>query len=214
MKNIFIIILLSIGLLSFGQDNIAKTKAKLGVFFGVNKITNGSSPNASSSKTILGFQIGGNINIPMSKHFSFQPEIAFQKFGYSTKSINYYFGGNQTYENTLTLNYLQFPLNFKYSFSKKLDMDLGPSLGFLISSNKLTKGSYNYDDGTVINLQEYEEKNTGRKFLYGINLGLNYNINQNFYVNIRNTFFVGEYFKKENIFRNSILGLNLGYRFK
>lgn len=219
MKNLLIkSIVILIGISAFGQDAKidSKSKVRFGVYAGANRFTNSSSSNTYGNEEFTadyGYQIGGTINIPMSEHFSFQPELAFQRLGSSIKHSNVFSNGSSVEKTIFVSNYLQIPLNFKYSFSNKINMDFGPNFGFLINSKKIDSFAINYSDGSSFD-NEYTTENTGRKVLYGLNLGLNYNLNDYFYINIRDTFFAGEFSKLSDTFRNSVFCLNLGYQFK
>ena len=117
----------------------------------------------------------------------------------------------------LNLNYIEVPLLVNYTY-KKVMLDIGVSAAYLI----------NYYEGT-----EFGNK-TGlhpfQKFDYSVKIGLGYNINENWFVNLRssNSFITTRpnYIKQSIYFNNiisqtfnkgyynNILEFTLGYRFR
>ena len=103
----------------------------------------------------------------------------------------------------LNLNYLEIPLLLNYTY-KKVMLDIGVSAAYLI----------NYYEGTEFGNQ------TGlypfQKFDYSVKIGLGYNINENWFVNLRssNSFITTRpNYIKQSIYFNNIIAqtFNRGY---
>jgi hypothetical protein len=103
----------------------------------------------------------------------------------------------------LNLNYLEVPLLLNYTY-KKVMLDIGVSAAYLI----------NYYEGTEFGNQ------TGlhpfQKFDYSVKIGLGYNINENWFVNLRssNSFITTRpNYIKQSIYYNNIISqtFNKGY---
>lgn len=161
-------------------------------------------------------QFGLNLNVPISKTFSFQPEIAFQRIGYSFRGLPYFINlfdpVDSSFESISYSNYLQLPLNFKLSLFEKMNLEFGFHLGSLLNSKIKNIETFRDNNGLLITTERIYE-DTGRKFIYGTNFGLNYNINKNIYINLRNTMIIVEGATLIQTFNNSVLALNGGYRF-
>lgn len=221
MKNIFFVVLAFLFTsVFFGQDINNKLKTRFGVFVGANRITNPGKEKffeGSDFNADIGFQFGLNVNIPISNKVSFQPEIAFQRIGYSLKGSPYFDIGlfdpvDSLFESISYSNYVQLPLNFKFSLFERINLELGLHLGSLINSKLKNIDTFRDNNGILKTTERIYEDN-GRKYIYGTNLGLNFNINKNIYVNIRNTMIIVEGASLIETFNNSILALNGGYRF-
>jgi hypothetical protein len=67
----------------------------------------------------LDFHLGGYVNIPLNKKFSFRPELQFSR------------RGNDYYK----LDYIELPLLLSYSPIKFMEIELGTNVGYLLSKN-------------------------------------------------------------------------------
>lgn len=114
-------------------------KASLGIHAGITLATFKASIEDVSvtSKTKAGISAGLNLVVPISKSFSFRPELNFVQKGGTMKE--------EDYKETLTLNYIQVPLNFTYNMptsSGSFFIGAGPSVNLGIS------GKDKWHDGT------------------------------------------------------------------
>lgn len=107
--------------------------------------------NTSKDQTVTAFNLGAMAEIKILEKFSLQPELLYSGQGYDT--------GIAT-EVNIALNYLNIPVIGKYYVTKKLSLEAGPQIGFLLS----TKG------GT----QDYKDlfKTTD----FGVNFGIGYKL--------------------------------------
>lgn len=220
MKNVFFAFIAFLSIINtFGQDSKSNSKVRLGVFIGANRLTNPGKEKffeGADFNADFGFQFGLNLDVPISKTFSFQPEIAYQRIGYSLKGspygISLFDPVDSSFESISYSNYLQLPLNFKLSLFEKMSLEFGLHLGSLLNSKLKNIDTFRDNNGLLKTTERiYEE--TGRKYIYGTNFGLNYNINKNIYINLRNTMIIVEGATLIQTFNNSILALNAGYRF-
>lgn len=116
-----------------------------------------------------GIFLGGFVNLEVGKHSSFQMELEFFQKGSreNPDSLNNY---NQY---LLRVNYVELPVLYQYRFDKRFKLEVGPSLGFLISY---------YEE-----IQNYEEKNGihPAAVTLQINAGLYVNITDRLMFNLR-----------------------------
>jgi hypothetical protein len=92
--------------------------AKLGANFG--SIYGNNTENIDPILSIINF--GFYSEIPLNEKFSFQPELMYSIQGFSVDN------------NITRLNYLNIPLMGKYYVTKKLSLEAGPQVGFLLSA--------------------------------------------------------------------------------
>lgn len=87
----------------------------------------------------IGLTVGIRADVPLSENFSFRPGLNFvQKGGKDEIDIL-----GTTYETSITLNYLELPLNFVYNASAgtgKFFFGAGPVLGFGLSGKTKFEG--------------------------------------------------------------------------
>lgn len=81
---------------------------------------NGSILNEPDPISNVGFHLGGYMQVPLSKKFSFQPELQFSRRG--TGDFN--------------LNYLELPLLVSFIPIKVIQLEFGANAAFLVSSSK------------------------------------------------------------------------------
>ena len=161
MKKIFIIFFItSFTLSSFSQKlSVPKYGIKIGgnyssinfpqynyTFLGIIKKEEGYGE--PSTKNIPGFNAGLFIDIRMSDNWYISPTISYNQIGAET-NINKVFDNDTIRENaeeisTYKLSYIRFDPYFEYRItlkdknnlpSKTLSLNIGPSIGYLISNN-------------------------------------------------------------------------------
>ena len=145
--------------------------------------------NTSKDQTVTAFNFGAMAEIKISEKFALQPEILYSGQGYDTGIAS---------EGNIALNYLNIPVIAKYYLTKKLSLEAGPQIGFLLS----TKG------GT----QDYKDlfKTTD----FGVNFGLSYkldnglNFTARYVLGLTNINDVGGTTNKNGVFQ-----LSVGYFF-
>ncbi|MCL6294386.1 porin family protein [Jejuia spongiicola] len=127
--------------------------------------------------------------IKISEKFSFQPELLYSGQGYDT--------GIST-EGNIALNYLNIPLIGKYYVTKRLSLEAGPQIGFLLSTKGGTK----------------DYKDLFKTTDFGVNFGLGYkldnglNFGARYVLGLSNINDVGSLKNK-----NGVLQLSVGYFF-
>lgn len=242
MKKIIFGAFMLCSITTFAQD------VKFGAKAGIN-IANlsGDYPTTSGeyltvdTGAITSFHFGGFVEIPLSEKFKFAPELLLSRQGNEIETAGAVWNPpTQTYQTisftqTPSLLYLNIPMMFKYEVIKKLHIELGPQIGFLLSAK--SKWEYTNADApsenssTTVDLlndgiysfggdQIFVEKGMKRTD-FSINLGTSYDITQNFFVQFRYTAGlvsvdeksqVGEEIKSLNL-KNNVLQLSAGYRF-
>lgn len=220
-KVVVIVFVLGCFFQSFSQEEKAKTKSKsfFGVKAGFNVIHSSSNDDKPFS---FGIQLGTTLTIPMSKRFSFQPEVLLQTANTTSRyqqilSINAGFVQERTTKNT----FLLFPLNFKYTISKKVDIDLGPTIGYRLNYDSKVVETTTYSNGRV---EVFEFDPTAQSSPYGnskpnnlalaANLGVNYNFTEKIHSGFRYSLFVDEFQTLNSTIDNSLFAFSVGYSFK
>lgn len=172
----------------FGLAHVNAQDVDFGIKGGLNFATLTGENNSEIGWT-TDFNFGVMAEIKISEKFSLQPEILYSGQGY---------GSNDNTEGIIALNYINIPVIGKYYVTKKLSLETGPQIGFLLS----TKG------GT----QDYKAlfKTTD----FGVNFGIGYkldnglNFGARYVLGLTNINDVGSATNK-----NGVLQLHVGYFF-
>ncbi len=214
MKKLILTSILTItSVLVFAQQ------AKFGLKGGLN-IANQSNTALSglaqtNSSSIIGFNIGGYVEIELANKISIQPELLFSLQGGKLSYVDYlrldYMDPGE-YVNVETvdkLSYINMPIMFKYYVIDKLTLELGPQLGILVSSNRNTS----YYGPTYSGNSSRNSKDFYSTIDYGINLGAGYNISENIAVGIRYNIGVNNIGKYSTEIKNNVFSISTNYKF-
>jgi hypothetical protein len=131
------------------------------------------------------FNFGAMAEIKISEKFSLQPELIYSGQGY---------GSDDNSEGIIALNYLNIPIIAKYYIAKKLSLEAGPQIGFLLSTKG---GSKDY-------------KSLFKTTDFGVNFGLGYkldnglNFGARYVLGLTNINAVGSTTNKNSVFQVSI----------
>ena len=140
--------LVATALLFIGLANVNAQNFELGAKAGIN-FASIVGDNTSDVGPITEFQSFGLVSeIPLSKKFSFQPEVMYSVQGFDND------------DELVNLNYLNVPLMAKYYVAKGFSLEAGPQLGYLLSAKQ--------DDNDV-------DENF-KSFDLGLNLGVGYKL--------------------------------------
>jgi hypothetical protein len=140
MKKVFLFTALAVTAVA------TQAQVKFGAHAGINaasqtnKFKSGTQTITENSKSKIGFTLGAVAEISIADAIAFRPELNFtQKGGKLKETVS-----GVTEENTLTLNYLELPLNVVYKFEAgggNVFVGVGPSIGFGLSGKAKFKES-------------------------------------------------------------------------
>jgi len=207
------VILAAIAVMAFGFANAQNTK------FGIKGGIQLSSliGNIENETPKLGLQLGGFAEFRIAKGLFIQPEILYSTQGgkYETSAVDY------LYKQELNASYLIFPIMLKYYVVDKVNLEVGPQIGFLLEAN----GNYKTRNGAEI----FYSGNGSTKDIYkteniGLNIGAGYDFTKNISAGIRYHFGMSNemrYYPAHNDFedqkqirmRNDVVSLSVGYKF-
>ena len=167
-----------------------------------------------SATAKAGLTAGVLVDIPVAKHFSFQPAVNFVQKG--TKDEQSY--GTLTQKGSININYLEMPLNFLYNSRSKTGnffVGAGPSVAIAIS------GKAKYDDGTTKASENLKFGTSDDSFMKPFDLGANFmagfSLNNgvmfslNYNAGLNNLFPKGS---DDGWLRSNYFGIKLGYMLK
>jgi hypothetical protein len=153
---------------------VASAQFTGGIKGGLNLATLGG--DADGAKMRPSIHLGGYINYPMSDVLSFQPELLFTSVGAKFKeseSTDDGFGNtiDISYKNTTILNYISFPLMFKYK-AGTVNLEAGPQLGFFMGGKAKQKMTATYMGETMSESESTDIDEGVNALDLGLNLGL------------------------------------------
>lgn len=128
----------------------------------------------------LGYHFGAFAEIPISKRFSFNPEVLYSSIG-TTSNINEDFGGVYvdpnggiiSFKSAQRSNYLTIPLSMKFHFTPNFGLEFGPQVAFLVNSVSKLKEYEGFEP------EEERYSSPGDFRLdYGATLGVAFNLNE------------------------------------
>ncbi|WP_430408468.1 porin family protein [Kordia sp.] len=184
MKKIVLITVMTVfGFATMNAQDV-EFGAKLGANFGSLYGNNTGSIDPILSVINFGFYS----EIPLNEKFSFQPEIMYSIQGFSVD------------DKITRLNYLNLPLMGKYYLTKKLSVEAGPQVGFLVSA----KGPTGNVKGNFKTLDVGVNFGVGYKLNNGLNFGARYNLG------LSN---INDMNGSSDKLRNGVLQVTVGYSF-
>jgi hypothetical protein len=194
---------------------------KFGIKSGLNMASFSVKVNDIKVKPLFGMHAGVVFQAKISPSFYIQPEILFSQQGAKVESMRTVSleGTNFDIQGTAIqkLQYLNMPLLAKFSLSKKLNLEAGPHVSYLLQSKTTietltTSTNPDYAPSKEVNMPD--TKDAFNTFDVGATLGLGYQL-------LNGVFFQGRYnlgfikpLKKETYdSRNGVLQLSVGYLF-
>jgi len=217
-----LISLLMIFMLS-ASFSMAQSKMSFGVLGGINfQNINGKDYNGDklTNDMILGYHIGGNVQIPIVPEFYFQPGLMFSTAGAKNKSAES--------TSTTKLSYIQVPLNFLYKGALGngfVMVGFGPYVGYAIGGKIKTEGN----SATVNQTIKFKSKVGAnddplvpyyKAFDAGANIFAGYEMANGLFFQLDTQFGMVNIFPDytqypdgKTSYKNTGFGLSLGYRF-
>lgn len=125
-KLFFVIALAAIGFISNAQVRFG---GKLGGNF---YTLGGDDVEGSDIKSKIGFHFGFLANIPVSGHFSVQPELVYSIQGAKAENVNGVSGDRINFN----LNYINVPVLLQFTSDGGFYGEFGPQVGFLMSAKR------------------------------------------------------------------------------
>ena len=191
---LFIMILLSGSI--YAQDQL-----RFGLKGGVN-FANLVGDDIEGAETLVGLNLGGLIEIPVSENFSFQPELAYSQYGTTNN--------DEGFDTSINLDYLTLPLLAKFYVAEGFSLEAGPQLGFKL------KGEVEVDNVSV----DLEEGI--KSFDYGLTGGVGYSLPIGIFFQARYYYGLSDVFddfQMDDIeveagdIKNAAFQLSVGYQF-
>jgi opacity protein-like surface antigen len=202
------IILTAVAVLVFGFVNAQK--AEFGIKGGLNVANQSYSGEVSPSpSSIIGFHIGGFVEVKVSDKFSIQPELLYSTQG---SEFDMTVNNNGIYydtKNTFKLAYINIPVMFKYYAAEKFSLQAGPQIGFLTSSKMETEVIGQSVTQDVKDLFETVD--------FGLIIGAGYDFTKKVSAGIRYNFGLANVAKTDDgsndKIKNNVFSVSLGYKF-
>ena len=183
-------VLLTAVIAIFGLVKVNAQDVQFGAKLGLN-FASITGDNTDGFDTVTSFNYGLVAEVPLSKKFSFQPEVLYSGQGFSLGSDE---------SDTVQLDYLTVPLMGKYYLTKGLSLEAGLQVGFLVSAKQ--------DD---VNL-----KDSYKGLDLGVNVGLGYkldnglNFSARYNVGLSDVKDVDSFSDK---YKNGVMQVSIGYFF-
>ncbi len=202
------VILTVMAVFAFGFVNAQK--AEFGIKAGLNIANqNYSGEEAPSPSSIIGFQVGGFVDIKIADKFSIQPELLYSTQGSKFNMLIDYEGTEYDTENTFKLAYINIPVMFKYYATEKFNLEVGPQIGFLTSSKIKVN---------VIGQSVTQDLNDVFESVdFGLNLGAGFNFTKNISAGVRYNFGLSNAANADDEsndkIKNSVFSISMGYKF-
>ncbi|MDM1555074.1 porin family protein [Chryseobacterium indologenes] len=203
MKKLFLGLALTAGTLAFAQESTTVNTSPLKkdaqpVRFGIK--AGGNSAYFSEQKfgmnsQKLGFHAGAFVNIPISKQFSFQPEVLYNQMGardvaYSTEVTTGATTVKTKGESKVTMNYISVPLMVQMRPMDKFYIEAGPEFSYFINGKTKGEATVATTTGGITTTTSQSQsddlnKDDINKFNFGLGLGLGYDITNNIGISAR-----------------------------
>jgi len=186
MKKLFLVTAIAV----LGLSNVNAQDIKFGAKAGLN-LAFITGDGTEDFKPNTDFHVGLMAEWKISDKFALQPEIIYSGQGSDI---------NIESEGRISLNYLNVPLMGKYYVTEKLSLEVGPQVGFLLSTKG---GTIDYKD--LLKSTDYGVNfGVGYKLDNGLNFSARYNLGLS---NINNV----DGFSEKN--SNGVFQLSVGYFF-
>ncbi|CAM2906394.1 porin family protein [Flavobacterium frigoris] len=192
--------------LAFAFSNAQTTK--FGIKGGLN--VSNFSGDVEDNSALVGFNVGGFVEIKVSDKFAVQPELLFSTQGAKNEFTE---PGGYKVDSKLTLGYINVPVMLKYYAAEKFSLEAGPQIGFLVSAKSKADIT---DGGTTVTVKE-DSKDQFKSIDFGMNFGAGYDFTENLSAGLRYNLGLsniadveaGDDFK----LKNSVFSVSLGYKF-
>jgi hypothetical protein len=191
MKKSIVIVLLALACSTAVFAQHFDLGAKAGV--NISNFVGGNFQDVAKS-SLVGFHVGGFIDLMFGNHFALQPELLFSSQGARLESA-----GNK--EN-FRVSYIMIPIMLKYTFEGGFYLEAGPQFGFKVSENTPNQTIENFAKGSDLSAGV----GLGYHSRFGLGIGARY---------LAGLSKVGD-FNGANIdpdFRNSVIQIGLFYTF-
>ena len=229
MKKLFLGLALTAGTLAFAQESTTVNTSPLKkdaqpIRFGIK--AGGNSAYFSEQKfgmnsQKLGFHAGAFVNIPISKQFSFQPEVLYNQMGardvISSTPIE---NGKVKVQDKVTMNYISVPLMVQMRPMDKFYVEAGPEFSYFINGKSKGETVTSTTTGgiTTTTTQSYSDdlnKDDINRFNFGLGLGVGYDITNNIGISARyvNSLTKIEKSRPAAENNNRVFQLGLNYKF-
>jgi hypothetical protein len=131
-----------------------------------------TNDNNFSTGSLLGFNGGAVLQLPIGHVIAIQPEVLFSQKGYRASGTT-----PADYDYRRYLNFLDIPILLRINLSKQFGIVVGPQYSYLLSTHTNFKsGDVGYEQ-TVNN-----ENNNIRKNIFGGVIGADVNLNRNLFI--------------------------------
>lgn len=153
--------------------------------------------DAEDAEMRTSFHIGLVAEIPISESFYFGPEVL-----YSSQGAKF---SDEEFDATFKLDYIQIPLMARYYVSEGFNLEAGPQIGFLTSSE--------------VDMEELgvDTKDFFSGFDYGVNFGLGYKFPVGIFLQSRYNLGLANILDSEEFgddkSQNSVFQISVGYLF-
>ena len=175
MKRLFFV-----GILSILFVGASFAQFRIGVTAGLNASRMVGSGGGESEHTDFkaGFQAGVVADLGITENFSIMPELLFSQRGGKGKDVWEEEGINVDVTQSITLNYIQLPVNVAYKFNmgygSKLFIFAGPYVGYGLSGKIKVKGEYgNVNASESTDIKFGSAKDDEYAYMKGLDFGLN-----------------------------------------
>ncbi len=158
------------------DDKLQSEKIKFGIKGGVN-FANATGNGIDrflgepGGETRFGISLGGFVDYSLSKKISLQGEVTYSQEGVSKKY------SDEDYKVTAALDYLNVSVVSKYYMTEKLNLEVGPQLGFLMNAKFKEE-----EDGEKF---ESDAKRLLKGSNISLNLGAGYQLDNGFGLAVR-----------------------------
>ncbi|MDR2064327.1 MAG: PorT family protein [Prevotellaceae bacterium] len=173
----------------------ANAQIKFGAKAGVNLST---ITDASDTELKFGFHVGGFAEFTITDVIGIQPEIL-----YSTQGAN-----DKNSDGGISLGYINVPVLLKVKLVEGLSAEVGPQVGFLLSSKAES-------EDVSISMKDYTNS-----LDVSAAVGLSYTFAEKFVVGARYNFGLTKIYKESENFdldgakpKNSVIQISFGYKF-
>jgi hypothetical protein len=178
-----------------------------GIKAGMN-ISNFIGDDADGSDPRIGYNLGGYVNKSISELITFQPELLISSVGTKTKESGTDPDlGEYSIDASIQLTYLTAPIMFLFNLNDKINLHVGPQLGFLMAAK--TKYDIKSDLISVSGSEDVKEE--FKPIDFGLNVGLGYSFGL-INATLRYNLGLAEIPDGDSSIKNSVIQFSIGYK--